>query len=55
MDDETIRDIHRRLAVIEKDTKCILANTENLRWVKWHIRALWVALLGILGINIGGH
>lgn len=55
MEEEIIRDIHRRLAAMEKDTKRILANTESLKWVKWHIRALWVALLGILGINIGGH
>ena len=51
MDNETLTDIHKRLGVIEADTKQVLANMENLRWLKWHVRALWAALLGLLGLK----
>jgi hypothetical protein len=51
MDQETIHDIHNRLHTIEQDVKQVLAHTEHLSWLKWHIRALWAAMLGLLGIK----
>mgnify|MGYP001231088168 CR=1 FL=1 len=53
MDQETLRDIHVRLGKLETIATKTLANTENMKWQKWHIRALWGALLALLGLSRG--
>lgn len=50
-----VEEVHKRLGVIEKDIKTILAHTESIKWLKWQIRMIWGIVLGALGIKIGGH